>query len=204
MSWIWFLKLLNSACVGLVSSCWTIPFKNCTHFRNSITHVPGCVWFTLEWATHFLQIRFTIGNSQLSVHLSFSFQARNHTDFLCRMKEYLPSRSVFTDGVITALGEHFSVQPTDLETVLSPDEEFSPSTKLLSEQDLEEIVSSKGSSHRVQKAEEAWSWLQWTLFCCEIWKRSSVSGTLNHWLCYSLFRAILRIYFLWLEAILER
>jgi len=81
--------------------------------------------------------------------------ARNHTDFLCRMKEYLPSRSVFTDGVITALGEHFSVQPTDLETVLSPDEEFSPSTKLLSEQDLEEIVSSKGSSHRVQKAEEA-------------------------------------------------
>jgi len=72
--------------------------------------------------------------------------ARNHTDFLCRMKEYLPSRSVFTDGVITALGEHFSVQPTDLETALSTVEEFSPSTKLLSEQDLEEIVSSKGSS----------------------------------------------------------
>lgn len=81
--------------------------------------------------------------------------ARNHTDFLCRMKEYLPSRPVFTDGVITALGEHFSVQPTDLETALSTVEEFSPSTKLLSEQDLEEIVSSKGSSHRVQKAEEA-------------------------------------------------
>ncbi|KAG2578921.1 lipoate-protein ligase LplJ-like isoform X2 [Panicum virgatum] len=81
--------------------------------------------------------------------------ARNHTDFLCRMKEYLPSRSVFTDGVITALGEHFSVQPTDLETALSTVEDFSPSTKLLSEQDLEEIVSSKESSLRVQKAEEA-------------------------------------------------
>jgi hypothetical protein len=74
----------------------------------------------------------------------FSFQARNH----------MPSRSAFTDGVITALGEHFSVQPAaDLETVLSDDEEFVPSTKLLSQQDLEEIVSSKGSpSLGVQKA----------------------------------------------------
>jgi hypothetical protein len=69
------------------------------------------------------------------------------------MKEYMPSRSAFTDGVITALGEHFSVQPADLETVLSDDEEFVPSTKLLSQQDLEEIVSSKGSSSLgVQKA----------------------------------------------------
>ncbi|RCV31213.1 hypothetical protein SETIT_6G158700v2 [Setaria italica] len=79
--------------------------------------------------------------------------ARNHTDFLCRMKEYMPSRSAFTDGVITALGEHFSVQPADLETVLPDDEEFVPSTKLLSEQDLEEIVSSKGYSLGAQKAE---------------------------------------------------
>lgn len=73
--------------------------------------------------------------------------SRNHTDFLCRMKEFIPSRSVFTDGVITALGEHFSVQPTDLETVLFDDEEFMPTTKLLSQQELEEIVP------RVQKVE---------------------------------------------------
>ncbi|KAJ1295875.1 hypothetical protein BS78_01G256500 [Paspalum vaginatum] len=71
--------------------------------------------------------------------------SRNHTDFLCRMKELMPSRSVFTDGVITALGDHFSVEPTDLETVLSNDEEFKPTTMLLSQQDLEEIVSSKES-----------------------------------------------------------
>ncbi|CAD6265390.1 unnamed protein product [Miscanthus lutarioriparius] len=72
-------------------------------------------------------------------------QARNHTDFLCRMKEYIPSRSVFTDGVIAALGEHFSVQPMDLQAILSSHEEFVPSTKLVSQQDLEEIVSSKES-----------------------------------------------------------
>ena len=81
----------------------------------------------------------------IDVDFSFSFQARNHTDFLCRMKECMPSRSVFTDGVIVALGEHFTVQPTDLQTVLSDDEEFVPSTKLLSQHDLEEIVYSKES-----------------------------------------------------------
>ncbi|AQK61835.1 RMUA [Zea mays] len=59
------------------------------------------------------------------------------TDFLCRMKEYIPSRSVFTDEVTAALGEHFSVQPVDLQAVLSGDEGSVPSTKLLSQQDLE-------------------------------------------------------------------
>ncbi|XP_062195624.1 uncharacterized protein LOC133898852 [Phragmites australis] len=78
--------------------------------------------------------------------------ARNHTDFLCRMKEYMPSRSVFTDGIITALREHFSVESTDLETGPSDDEEFVPSTKLLSQKDLEEIVSSK-ESFRAQKVQ---------------------------------------------------
>jgi hypothetical protein len=48
-----------------------------------------------------------------------------------------------------ALGEHFTVQPTDLQTVLSDDEEFVPSTKLLSQHDLEKIVSSKESLIRV-------------------------------------------------------
>jgi hypothetical protein len=68
------------------------------------------------------------------------FQERKQTDFLCRMKEYMPSRSVFTDGIITALREHFSVEPTDTETVLSDNDEFIPSTKLLSQHDLEEIL----------------------------------------------------------------
>ncbi|KAL6596253.1 hypothetical protein ACP70R_047617 [Stipagrostis hirtigluma subsp. patula] len=76
--------------------------------------------------------------------------ARNHTDFLCRMKEYMPSQSVFTDGIVMALREHFSVQPTDLETVLSNDDAFVPTTKLFSEQDLEEIVLSKESLQNAQ------------------------------------------------------
>ena len=116
-----------------------------------------CMFYTwtepisdIWYHSFFLQLRFTKGGCQLkiftiNVDFSFSFQARNHTDFLCRMKEYIPSRSVFTDGVIAALGEHFSVQPMDLQAILSSHEEFVPSTKLVSQQDLEEIVSSKES-----------------------------------------------------------
>lgn len=69
------------------------------------------------------------------MHLNIDWQET--TDFLCRMKEYIPSRSVFTDEVTAALGEHFSVQPVDLQAVLSGDEGSVPSTKLLSQQDLE-------------------------------------------------------------------
>ncbi|XP_006660155.1 lipoate-protein ligase A [Oryza brachyantha] len=78
--------------------------------------------------------------------------ARNHTDFLCRMKEYMPSRSVFTEGIISALRDHFTVQPTELETVISDDTGFKPSTKLLSPQDLEDIISTK-ESHKVQEVQ---------------------------------------------------
>ncbi|KAM0893750.1 hypothetical protein ACQ4PT_024913 [Festuca glaucescens] len=72
-------------------------------------------------------------------------QARNHTDFLCRMSEYMSSRSDFTEGITAALGDHFTVQHTELETALSDDHEFAPSTKLLSPQDLQDIISSKES-----------------------------------------------------------
>ncbi|KAM0870993.1 hypothetical protein ACQ4PT_039678 [Festuca glaucescens] len=72
-------------------------------------------------------------------------QARNHTDFLCRMNEYMPSRSGFTEGITTALKDHFTVQHTELETALSDDNDFVPSTKMLSPQDLQDIISSKES-----------------------------------------------------------
>lgn len=78
--------------------------------------------------------------------------ARNHTDFLCRMKEYMPSRSVFTEGIVAAIRDHFTVQPTELETALSDCQEFVPSTKLLSPQDLEDIISSKESA-TIQKVQ---------------------------------------------------
>uniref|UniRef100_A0ACD5V1T6 Uncharacterized protein n=1 Tax=Avena sativa TaxID=4498 RepID=A0ACD5V1T6_AVESA len=68
----------------------------------------------------------------------------HHTSFLWDY-DYMPSRSVFTEGIIGSLGDHFTVQRTELETVLSEDDEFVPSTKLLSPQDLQDIMSSKES-----------------------------------------------------------
>lgn len=70
-------------------------------------------------------------------------QARDHSDFLCRMNEYIPSRSVFTEGIIAALEDHFTVQHTELEMALSDHDDFVPSTKVLSPQDLQDIISSK-------------------------------------------------------------
>uniref|UniRef100_A0A6V7QQS3 BPL/LPL catalytic domain-containing protein n=1 Tax=Ananas comosus var. bracteatus TaxID=296719 RepID=A0A6V7QQS3_ANACO len=57
--------------------------------------------------------------------------ARSHVEFLCRMKEILPSKSTFIEGTIKALGSHFSVQPiqsnavTNLSNIPHP-----PSTRL--------------------------------------------------------------------------
>jgi hypothetical protein len=91
-------------------------------------------------------------NGNFKTNALLIFQARNHTDFLCRMNEYMPSRSAFTEGITAALRDHFTVQHTELETALSDDNEFVPSTKLLSQQDLQDIISSKESStvQRVQ------------------------------------------------------
>ena len=144
---------LYSKYLQLWKSCsWTVLISVTVPLMFLVVYVLHLNWAYFRYMVSliFLQLRFTKGGCQLkmftiNVDFSFSFQARNHTDFLCRMKEYIPSRSVFTDGVIAALGEHFSVQPMDLQAILSSHEEFVPSTKLLSQQDLEEIVSSKES-----------------------------------------------------------
>ncbi|KAJ1268566.1 hypothetical protein BS78_07G144900 [Paspalum vaginatum] len=102
--------------------------------------------------------------------------------FLVPHEGVMPSRSVFTDGVITALGDHFSVESTDLETVLSNDEEFVPTTKLLSQEDLEEIVSSKESISVVyRKLKHYHDHNEETLI-------AAVKSESNYWRAVGLFR----------------
>lgn len=63
--------------------------------------------------------------------------ARNHIDFLCRMKDYVPSRSRFIEKTITSIGSFFTVKTAELETNTDSSEAFhSCSTKLLSSQEL--------------------------------------------------------------------
>ncbi|XP_020257288.1 uncharacterized protein LOC109833866 isoform X1 [Asparagus officinalis] len=72
--------------------------------------------------------------------------ARDHVEFLCKMKEYLPSRSIFIERTITSLENHFSVRHVQAETIFDPSESsFSPSTRLLLEKELQEAYSSQTS-----------------------------------------------------------
>nr|GMC54505.1 putative lipoate-protein ligase A isoform X1 [Ipomoea batatas]GMC55311.1 putative lipoate-protein ligase A isoform X1 [Ipomoea batatas] len=67
-------------------------------------------------------------------------QARDHLDFICRMKDYL-SRSQFINRTIDAVNCHFSVRSMELEEAeLLCDMKFSPSSRLLEMQELEEAV----------------------------------------------------------------
>ncbi|KAK6920890.1 hypothetical protein RJ641_014568 [Dillenia turbinata] len=63
--------------------------------------------------------------------------ARGHLDFICCMKDYI-SRSDFIDGTTKAVGSHFSLNSTQLASIEVPSNaEFTPSTRLLSKQELE-------------------------------------------------------------------
>ncbi|KAK3212640.1 hypothetical protein Dsin_017346 [Dipteronia sinensis] len=68
---------------------------------------------------------------------------RDHTEFICRLKEYLP-RSVFIDKTVESIETYFSVNPTSMEAIdESQGAEFVHSTKLLTRQELEEASASQ-------------------------------------------------------------
>ncbi|XP_024019577.1 uncharacterized protein LOC21389922 isoform X2 [Morus notabilis] len=63
--------------------------------------------------------------------------ARDHLEFICRMKDYMP-RSVFIDKTVEALGTEFSVRSVKSDGLASfLNTKFSPSTRLLTRQELE-------------------------------------------------------------------
>ncbi|XP_008806023.2 putative lipoate-protein ligase A isoform X2 [Phoenix dactylifera] len=68
--------------------------------------------------------------------------ARPHVEFLCRMTEYVPSRSTFIERTIASLGNHFSVKPIHQDRVIDPSNTLHSSSKLLTRQELEEAYSS--------------------------------------------------------------
>lgn len=65
---------------------------------------------------------------------------RGHTEFICRMNEYLP-RTDFIEKTTEAIETYFSVKNVNLEATEEPcGAEFVPSTRLLSKQELEEAL----------------------------------------------------------------
>ncbi|KAM7263113.1 hypothetical protein ACFE04_000796 [Oxalis oulophora] len=66
--------------------------------------------------------------------------SRSHLDFICSLKNYMP-RTIFIDRTTEATRTHFSVQPVQLEEIEQPSSlEFSPSSRLLMEQELESAM----------------------------------------------------------------
>ncbi|KAK4375270.1 hypothetical protein RND71_005947 [Anisodus tanguticus] len=73
-------------------------------------------------------------------------QARDHSDFICRMKDYI-SRQEFISRTISALGSQFSVTSLELESFDCPDDtKFRPSSRLLGKQELEENLESESGN----------------------------------------------------------
>ncbi|KAL6497404.1 hypothetical protein OROGR_029333 [Orobanche gracilis] len=67
--------------------------------------------------------------------------ARDHLEFICRMKDYFISRSDFIDRTIEAVGSQFLLKSSELEGVqCSLASKFEPSSGLLTRQELDRAV----------------------------------------------------------------
>lgn len=67
--------------------------------------------------------------------------SRDHLEFICRLKDYI-SRSDFIDGTIDAVGNHFILKSQESGTIPNlVSSEFTPSSRLLNRDELEEAIS---------------------------------------------------------------
>ncbi|KAK9682899.1 hypothetical protein RND81_10G105200 [Saponaria officinalis] len=66
--------------------------------------------------------------------------ARNHSDFICRIKDILP-RSAFIERTIKAAEHHFSLKSIAPDAIVSsPNSNFAPSSRILAEEELKAAV----------------------------------------------------------------
>ncbi|KAK1373366.1 BPL/LPL catalytic domain-containing protein [Heracleum sosnowskyi] len=66
--------------------------------------------------------------------------ARNHLDFICCMKDYMP-RTDFINRTVDAVEDEFSIRTIELEEAeVSPNTKFVHSSKILTEKELEEAA----------------------------------------------------------------
>ncbi|CAN0908910.1 Inactive lipoate--protein ligase 2 [Linum grandiflorum] len=102
--------------------------------KSRWVHHTSFLWDYEDWNMEYLKLPSRAPGYRL---------ARDHTEFVCRMREYM-QRPVFMDRTIEALENWFSVQPVSLADVGgSPQmEEFVPTTRILSRQELEAAFAS--------------------------------------------------------------
>ncbi|XP_057780373.1 uncharacterized protein LOC130998949 isoform X1 [Salvia miltiorrhiza] len=67
-------------------------------------------------------------------------QARNHVEFICRLKEFM-SRSDFINGTTDGVAAYFSLRSPDADDIQNHSSQFEPSSKLLTRQELRDEAS---------------------------------------------------------------
>lgn len=76
----------------------------------------------------------------IQLYIPIVLQERDHTDFVCRMKDYI-ERSDFVEKTVKAVGNQFTLKHVDLEDIDSYAKgEHLKSTRLLTMEELEEAT----------------------------------------------------------------
>lgn len=89
-------------------------------------------------------------NSSLLTNI-YTFQARSHLDFLCSLKEYMP-RQVFIDKTTEAIETEFATSLKQLEECEnSLTGNYNPTTRMLTEQELETAAGCASQDSKLQK-----------------------------------------------------
>jgi hypothetical protein len=72
-------------------------------------------------------------------------QERSHVEFLRRMKDFIPSKSIFIERTLKSLQKHFVLQPINPDDIYALHSPYAPSSRLLTKQELEQELLSSGS-----------------------------------------------------------
>lgn len=78
-------------------------------------------------------------------------QERDHTDFVCRMKDYI-ERSVFIEKTINAVGNQFTLKELNLDEIDDSCREHLESTRLLT---MDELKESLANTTRIESIAQA-------------------------------------------------
>lgn len=118
----------------------------------TLSFLPKCHstgWYDLYFHLYLkcLQSDYLIRGPWNSVAITFgTLQERDHTEFVCRMKDYI-ERSDFVEKTVKAVGNQFAMKEVNLEDIDSYAKgEHVKSTRLLTVEELQEAMSGTAQS----------------------------------------------------------
>ncbi|KAJ3684005.1 hypothetical protein LUZ61_013169 [Rhynchospora tenuis] len=70
---------------------------------------------------------------------------RSHEQFLCKMKEIIPSKLIFIEKTLNSLQKHFVLQPTQPDDIDALNAPYAPLSRMLTREELEQELLSTGA-----------------------------------------------------------